>query len=65
MTKEANFEIIPRKCTNGRPTKRPSLDILREEYLTLSTREMAMKYNVGESTVRNWVYKARRGYFNK
>lgn len=65
MTKEANFEIIPRKQRNGRPTKRPNLEQLKQDYAEMTTREMARKYGVGESTVRNWIYKARRGCFDK
>ncbi len=63
MKKEANYEIIPRKQRYGRPTKRPPLEQLKQDYMEMTTREMAKKYQVSDSTVRNWVYKARRGYF--
>lgn len=65
MKKEVNYEIIPRKERNGRTSKRPKLSQLKEDYLTMTTRQIARKYQVGESTVRNWVYRARREHYNK
>lgn len=60
--KNPDFEIIPRKKNKGRPSKRPSVSKLAREYSKKSTKDIAQKYGVSESTVRSWVFKARRGY---
>ncbi len=50
------------KSEGGRPTKRPSNDILEKLYISddLTAKEIAEKYGVLESTVRGWIYKARK-----
>lgn len=44
----------------GRPTKRPSNEKLNEMYQSMTARQIGMKYNVSENTVRSWIYRARR-----
>lgn len=50
------------KSEGGRPTKKPSKDILEKLYISegLTAKEIAEKYGVSESTVRGWIYKARK-----
>ena len=48
------------KKKNGRPTKRPDLQLLSMLYQTMTAKEIAQQYCVSESTVRSWVSRARK-----
>lgn len=61
--KKSDFSIIPRKAGSGRPSNRPSIEELAKDYASMSVKEVAKKYKVSESTIRNWVFKVRRGNY--
>ncbi len=63
MTTKSDFSIIPRKEGSGRKSNRPSLKQLAKDYGSMPTKAMAEKYGVSESTVRSWVFRARRGMY--
>ena len=63
MSTKSDFTIIPRKPVSGRPSNRPTLNQLKKDYQRLSVKEVAEKYGVAESTVRTWVFRARRGEY--
>lgn len=44
----------------GRPTKRPSDDVLADMYRTHTARQIADEYGVTEATVRSWIARIRR-----
>lgn len=50
---------IPTK-KSGRPTKKPSLEMLAMLYEHMTAKEIAEKYGVKESTVRSWLWNYRR-----
>lgn len=52
------MEIAKKK--SGRPTNRPSLDMLAMLYQNLTASEIAKQYGVKESTVRSWIARARK-----
>lgn len=49
----------------GRPTKRPSLDMLDMLYQTMTAKEIAEQYGVKEATVRSWISRARKEVLNE
>ena len=52
---------IPKK-KNGRPTKRPDPDYLIKLYERHTAPELAIMFDVSESTVRSWVSRLRKEY---
>jgi transposase len=50
------------KSQGGRPSKKPSNEILEKLYIDdgLTGKEIAKKYGVSESTVRGWIYQIRK-----
>lgn len=63
METKSDFSIIPKKKRRGRSTTKPTVKQLAKDYSTLPTKEVAEKYGVKETTVRTWVYRARRGLY--
>lgn len=63
MNTVSDFTIIPKKEKSGRPSKRPTLAQLKKDYAKMTVKEVAKKYEVSESTVRTWVFRARRGKY--
>lgn len=47
----------------GRPTRYPGIEVLNQLYIVedLTAGQIATKYNVSKTTVRNWIRKARKG----
>lgn len=52
------MEFVKKK--GGRPSKRPSVDMLNMLYKTMTAREIAEQYDVKEATVRSWIARARK-----
>lgn len=50
---------IPMKV-GGRPTKRPSAEVLCEMYKVHTAKEIAEEYGVAISTVRSWICRLRK-----
>lgn len=44
----------------GRPTKKPSLEMLAMLYEQMTAKEIAEQYGVKESTVRSWLWSYRK-----
>lgn len=46
----------------GRPTQYPGIEVLNQLYIVedLTAGQIAIKYNVSKTTVRNWIRKARK-----
>ena len=63
MNTVSDFSIIPKKEKSGRPSKRPTLAQLKKDYARMTVKEVSQKYGVSESTVRTWVFRARRGVY--
>ena len=51
--------LFPRKKA-GRPSNRPSMEVLAELYQTHTLEEIAEMYDVKVSTVKVWVWNCRR-----
>lgn len=53
---------MKKKSEGGRPSKKPSKEVLEKLYIFdgLTGKEIAEKYGVSESTVRGWIYQARK-----
>lgn len=52
------MEFVKKK--GGRPSKRPSVDMLNMLYGRMTAREIAEQYGVKEATVRSWIARARK-----
>lgn len=48
------------KKKGGRPSKKPSIEMLNMLYQSMTAKEIAEKYGVTESTVRSWIARARK-----
>ena len=51
--------MIPSK-KGGRPTTKPSAEVLSMLYSSMTATEIAKQYNVAESTVRRWLCDYRK-----
>ena len=62
---QADQVTISYKSSNlgGRPTRYPGIEVLNQLYIVddLTAGQIATKYNVSKTTVRNWIRKARKG----
>lgn len=48
------------KKKGGRPSKRPSVEMLNMLYQNMTAKQIADEYGVKESTVRSWIARARK-----
>lgn len=64
MNKEKEQIALSYKTSKlgGRPTRYPGIEVLNQLYIVedLTAGEIAAKYNVSKTTVRNWIRKARK-----
>ena len=52
--------IVFEKKKSGRPSARPELQILSDLHSTMSTHDIAQQYNVADSTVKGWIWRAKK-----